>query len=77
MSQQSVEIVRRVKRRSNESGASGFGEVWDEAFSPDAELRDMANAPDQADVLRGREAMEAALALWTAAFNDLRADIRE
>ncbi len=37
----------------------------------------MANAPDQADVLRGREAMEAALALWTAAFNDLRADIRE
>ena len=46
-------------------------------FSPDAELRDLANAPDQAGAVKGIDAIREAWTLWTAAFDELRADVEE
>ena len=46
-------------------------------YSPDAELRDLANAPDQATALKGIDAIREAWTLWTAAFDELRVDIQE
>jgi ketosteroid isomerase-like protein len=46
-------------------------------YSPQAELRDLANAPDQASAVRGIDAIREAWTLWTAAFDELRVDIEE
>ena len=77
MSQENVEVIRRLNDALNAGDETTLGKALDRTLAPDAELRDLANAPDQADVLRGREAIEAALGLWTAAFEELRADIEE
>jgi ketosteroid isomerase-like protein len=47
------------------------------SVAPDAELRDLANAPDQAGVVRGVDAIREAWSLWIAAFDELRADIED
>jgi ketosteroid isomerase-like protein len=73
MSQENVEIATRANAAFNSRKV-------DEAlqfFSPDAELRDRANAPDQASVVRGIDAIREAWTLWTAAFDELRADVEE
>jgi ketosteroid isomerase-like protein len=38
---------------------------------------DLANAPDQHRALQGTDAIREALDLWTAAFDELRAEIEE
>jgi ketosteroid isomerase-like protein len=73
MSRENVEIVRRFNAAFNR------GEV-DAAlkfFAPDAELVDLANAPDQGSVVKGIDAIGQAWTLWTAAFDELRADIED
>ena len=51
MSSENMEIVRRL----NEAFNSGDTEAFLELYAPDAELRDLANAPDQAAAIRGRD----------------------
>jgi ketosteroid isomerase-like protein len=48
-----------------------------ELLAADAELSDLANAPDQRSAIKGKEAILEAWALWEEAFDDLRADIEE
>jgi ketosteroid isomerase-like protein len=73
MSHENLEIAMRANAAFNR------GNVDDalEFFSPEAELRDLANAPDQASVVKGIDAIREAWTLWTAAFDELRADIEE
>ena len=71
MSQENVEVLLRMNRAFNEGDVSGAMHF----FSPDAELRDLAGGPDQAEVVKGLEAIREVWTLWTAAFDELRADI--
>jgi ketosteroid isomerase-like protein len=48
-----------------------------ESFAPDAELKDLANGPDQATVVTGIAALREVWALWLTAFDELRADVAE
>jgi len=73
MSEENVEIVMRANAALNSGDVDGALEV----FAPDAELRDFANAPDQASVVEGINAIRDAMTLWIAAFDELRADIKE
>jgi len=73
MSQENVEIARRVNAAFNSRDVDAVLQF----FSPDAELRDLANAPDQAGGVKGVGAIREAWTLWTAAFDELRADIEE
>ena len=73
MSEENVEIVRKANAALN----SGEIDAALSAYAPDAELRDLANAPDQASVITGRDAIREAWDLWTAAFDEFRADIEE
>jgi ketosteroid isomerase-like protein len=73
MSEENVEIVRRGNAAFNDGNLDAFLEV----FAPDAELRDLANAPDQSDLVKGRAAIHEAWTLWTAAFDEFRADVDE
>jgi ketosteroid isomerase-like protein len=73
MSQENVEIIRRGNAAFN----TGDSEVLLEFCATDAELVDLANAPDQQAVVKGKGAIREAWALWTAAFDELRADIEE
>ena len=73
MSKENLEIVRRASAAFNSGDATISFDVW----APDAELRDLANAPDQAGVVKGREAIQKVAELWGAAFDDFSADIEE
>jgi ketosteroid isomerase-like protein len=73
MSQENVEIAKRANAAFN----GGDVDAALEFFAPDAELRDLANAPDQASVVKGVDSIREAWTLWTAAFDELRADIEE
>jgi ketosteroid isomerase-like protein len=73
MSHQNVEIVSRGNAAFNR------GDV-DEAmqlFAPAAELRDLANAPDQPTVVTGVDAIRETWILWTAEFDEFRAEVEE
>jgi ketosteroid isomerase-like protein len=73
MSEESVEIVRKANAAPNDGDLDAFLE----ALAPDAELRDLANAPDQSGVVKGRAAFREVWTLWTEAFDEFRADIDE
>jgi ketosteroid isomerase-like protein len=73
MSRQNIEITRRANAAFNRGDAEG----WLEMFAPDAELLDRANAPDQKSSVKGRDGIREAWSLWTAAFDELRADIED
>jgi ketosteroid isomerase-like protein len=47
------------------------------SYAPDAEVRDLANGPDQPSVVKGIAAIREALGLWLAAFDQLRAEVDE
>ena len=68
-----MEIVRRGNAAFNRGDVDAFLEV----LAPDAELQDLANAPDQSAVVKGRAAIQEAWTLWQAGFDELRADIGE
>jgi ketosteroid isomerase-like protein len=73
MSQENVEIVRRGNAAFNDGDLDAFLEV----VAPDAELRDLANAPDQSGVVTGRAAIREVWTLWTEALDEFRADVDE
>jgi ketosteroid isomerase-like protein len=73
MSEQNVEIARRANAAFNQ----GDVDAALEHFAPDAELRDLANAPDQASVIKGTDAIREAWTLWTAAFDELVVEVEE
>jgi ketosteroid isomerase-like protein len=73
MSEENVEIGLRANAAFNRGDVDGALEL----FAPNAELQDRANAPDQASVVVGCEAIREAWTLWTAAFDELRAEIEE
>jgi ketosteroid isomerase-like protein len=73
MSQENVDILKAANAALNRGDLEcvfGF-------YAPDAELRDLANGPDQPSVVKGTAAMREALALWLAAFDPLRAEVEE
>ena len=73
MSQENVEIMRRANAAFN----SGDATAWVEAWAPDAELRDLENAPDQAGVVKGPDSIREVAELWASAFDEFSADIEE
>ena len=64
-------------RRANAGFNAGDATAWVEAWAPEAELRDLANAPDQASVVRGPDAIREVAELWASAFDEFSADIEE
>jgi ketosteroid isomerase-like protein len=46
-------------------------------YAPDAEVRDLANAPDQPAVITGIDAIRDTWSLWAGAFDELQVDIDE
>ena len=73
MSQENVEIAERANAAFNR----GDVDAALERFAPDAELRDLLNAPDQSTTVKGVEAIREAWTLWVEAFDELRADVNE
>ena len=73
MSQENIEIVRRGNAAFNR----GDVDVFLEMLAPDAEFRDLANAPDQAPVVKGRAAIHEVWTLWLSAFDEFSADVDE
>ncbi len=73
MSQENVEIAERANAAFNR----GDVDAALDRFAPDAELRDLLNAPDQSTTVKGVEAIRETWTLWIDAFDELRADIDE
>jgi ketosteroid isomerase-like protein len=73
MSEENVEIVRRANAALN--GADMEGALAD--YTDDAEFRDLRTAPDQPLTVTGRDAVRSVWAEWSAAFDELRADVDE
>jgi ketosteroid isomerase-like protein len=73
MSQANVEIVKATNAALNR----GELDTVLDSFAPDAELKDLANGPDQATVVQGIAAIREVWGLWVAAFDDLRTDVEE
>jgi ketosteroid isomerase-like protein len=68
-----VELIGRATAALN---AGDLGE-WMEAMAPDAELVDLANAPDQPEAIKGKDAIRETWTLWAEAFDDLRIETEE
>jgi ketosteroid isomerase-like protein len=67
MAEENVEILLRLYEAFNSGDLDGaLGH-----FAVDAELQDLANAPDQAQVVKGIDAIRDVWTLWTAAFDEL------
>jgi ketosteroid isomerase-like protein len=73
MSRENVEVVIGANAAFNRGDVGAALDL----FSPDAELQDLAHAPDQSKAVKGRVPIHDAWTLWTAAFDELRADIEE
>jgi ketosteroid isomerase-like protein len=73
MSEENVEATRRANAAFNRGDFDGV----DDLFADDAVLQDLQNAPDQPVVAEGAAAIRENLILWTAAFDEFRADIDE
>jgi ketosteroid isomerase-like protein len=66
-----------VIRKMNEAFNRGDVATVMRFYAPDAEVRDLANAPDQATVVCGIDAIRNVWNLWAAAFDELQVDIEE
>lgn len=73
MSKQNIEILAHANDALNRGDVDAQMEV----FAPDAELRDLANAPDQPTVIKGIAAIRETLLLWTAELEEFRAEVEE
>jgi ketosteroid isomerase-like protein len=73
MSEENVEAARRANAAFNRGDFDGVGDL----FADDAVLQDLQNAPDQPVVAEGIAAIRENLILWSAAFDEFRADIDE
>jgi ketosteroid isomerase-like protein len=73
VSQENVEIVRAMNATLNSGDLDGALT----SFAPNAEVRDLANGPDQPTVIRGTDEMKQVWDLWLEAFDELHADLEE
>src|SRR5436190_7330643 len=73
MSQENVEVVRRVNAAFNRGDYEG----WAENLHPHVEFRDRAHAADTSETLKGLQALESLLSEWRESFDDFRAEISE
>jgi ketosteroid isomerase-like protein len=73
MLQHNVEVALRANAAFNRGDMHGA--LQD--FAPGAELQDLANGPDQARVAQGLDSILEAWGLWSAAFDELRAEVEE
>jgi ketosteroid isomerase-like protein len=74
MSQENIGVVRRAA-----DVLTGTGD-WNAMFElchPDAEFRDLQNAPDMPEVVRGIEAIREVAAQWTDVYDEFRPEIYE
>ncbi len=72
-SRRNVEIGKRL----NEAFNRGEVETGLAHFSPEAELRDLLNAPGQDPVVRGTDRIREVLFLWTSVFDELQVEVSE
>ena len=73
MSQENVEVVRRMNRAFNEGDVEGVVDV----FHPDAELTDLLNAPDLPRSARGTTGIREVVATWFDAFDEFSGEVTE
>jgi ketosteroid isomerase-like protein len=73
MSAENVEIVRRANALFN----AGDFEAGLQAVHPDVVFRDLQNAPDLPEVMRGRDSVLRALAHWLDAYDDFGVEVHE
>lgn len=73
MSQENVELVRRVNALAN----AGEWDAVFELYHPDIEFRDLQHAPDMPEVFRGREEGRLVVENWTAAYDEFAAEVYE
>jgi len=71
MSQENVEIVRRIMASFNAGDMVAVAEL----FHPAAQWRDLSHAPDTAEVLVGVDAIIAAGGQWSQVFDEFSAEV--
>ena len=73
MSQENVEILRQSIAAFNRRDRDGtFAD-----YHPDVELRDLMNAPDTPELIRGISALRASWQTWEQVFDDFTTDVEE
>lgn len=73
MSQENVETLARLNELLNRGDVDAVMEGW----APDGVLRDLANAPDQATVVEGADAIRETWLLWAAELGEFSAEVEE
>jgi ketosteroid isomerase-like protein len=73
VSQENVEIVRHLNTLFNAGGTDTATDL----VHPDVQFRDLQNAPDLPETVRGRDSMRRVLAQWASAYDDFTADVVE
>jgi ketosteroid isomerase-like protein len=73
MSQENVEIMRRLNRAFNAGDLDAFIEF----FHPDAKLTDLLNAPDVPRSVHGRAAIREVVMAWADAFDEFSGEVSE
>ncbi len=73
MSRRNVEIGKRL----NDAFNRGDVEAGLAFFSPEAELRDLLNAPGQDAIVHGTDRIREVLFLWTSVFDQLQVEVAE
>jgi ketosteroid isomerase-like protein len=73
MSQENVELLTRLSEVVNRGDVDAAMEGW----AIDAELRDLANAPDQPTVIEGRDAIRETWLLWAAELDEFGMEAEE
>ncbi len=73
MSQENVDVIRRVNALFNAGDLDGALEL----YHSDVELRDFQHAPDAPEVGRGRATARMLMAQWLEAFDELEAEVYE
>jgi ketosteroid isomerase-like protein len=73
VSQENVEIARQLNTLFN----AGEADTAIDLVHPDVQLRDLQNAPDLPETVRGRDSMRRVLAQWASTYDDFTADVVE
>jgi ketosteroid isomerase-like protein len=73
VSRENVEIVRQLNTLFN----AGEIDPAIDLVHPDVQFRDLQNAPDLPETVRGRDSMRRVAAQWASVYDDYRADVVE
>jgi ketosteroid isomerase-like protein len=73
MPEENVEVVRQLNLALNRGDLEGALSH----LADTAEIRDLRSAPDQPLTVTGRDAIRGVWAEWSAAFEELRAEVEE